>query len=104
MLKEEVSVMSRKLEELQGEKKEMGCTYQRLQKEQKLKDDEVERIRLEAEKLEKDRDGYRTESQRLKHRISYLEEQVFDRCETEDSIKYLICDCLLTGFDVFDFR
>jgi len=47
--------------------------------------DESERFKIDNEKLAKERDNLRTESVRLKHRISYLEEQVcikITECET----------------------
>jgi len=76
MLKEEISIVSAKLEQVNGEKREMQSLYQKLQKEHGLWEDENERVRMDSDKLAKERDNLRTESVRLKHRISYLEEQV----------------------------
>lgn len=71
-----MAVISTKLEQVSGEKREIQYLYQKMQKEHDLWEDENERVRMDSDKLTKERDNLRTESVRLKHRISYLEEQV----------------------------
>lgn len=76
MLREELALVSNKLEQVNVEKREIHSVCQKLQKDHKLREDETEKYRNVSEKIIKERDNLRTESVRLKHRISYLEEQV----------------------------
>lgn len=71
-LKEELAIVTSKLEQVTNEKKEMHGLWQKLQKEY----DQAEKLRMDHDKVLKERDLLRTEGVRLKHRISYLEEQV----------------------------
>ena len=84
MLKEELTLVSNKLEQVNIEKRELHLLCQKLQKEHKLWEDETEKFRNISDKIVKERDNLRTESVRLKHRISYLEEQVTDLLHKKD--------------------
>ncbi|CAG7815249.1 unnamed protein product [Allacma fusca] len=77
-LREELALVTAKLEQVSAEKRDVQCLCQKLQKEHQLWEDETEKFRLDTDKLAKERDNLKTESVRLKHRISYLEEQVTD--------------------------
>jgi predicted nuclease with TOPRIM domain len=76
MFKEELTLVSAKLEQVNGEKRDLALHVQKLQKDHKFWEEETEKARAESDRVGKDRDNLRTESVRLKHRISYLEEQV----------------------------
>ena len=56
----------------------MHTVWQKLQKEQQIQVEETEKYRADVDKLTKERDNLKAESVRLKHRISYLEEQVWE--------------------------
>ncbi|OXA38475.1 hypothetical protein Fcan01_26771 [Folsomia candida] len=71
-VREELSLVTAKLEQVVKEKREAVALWNQLQ-------GEVEpllRLRTDTEHVTKERDALRTEGVRLKHRISYLEEQV----------------------------
>lgn len=72
-------MVTAKLEQIAVEKRDLQTHCQKLQKDHQTRDDESEKVRIDSEKVVKERDNLRTESVRLKHRISYLEEQVFNK-------------------------
>ncbi|ODN04969.1 hypothetical protein Ocin01_01709, partial [Orchesella cincta] len=84
-LKEELTLVTAKLEQVSTEKRDLQTHCQKIQKEHQTREDETEKVRIDTEKIVKERDNLRTESVRLKHRISYLEEQVTELLQRKEA-------------------